>query len=315
MSEPLEGTIESGASMVTLPKAGLLEVFTTPEAIDPLLARIAEEARKLQADPYTEAGRKAIASMAFKVARTKTYLDGLGKDLVADMKELPKKVDASRKQVRDFLDALKDEVRQPLDQWEAEQARIAAERKAQEEAAALAKEIEFTHEIALLMNADFDRKKAEAAERYRIETQEREDQLRREGEERARREAQEAELRAQEAQQRAEAEAAAAEQRAREAEERAARAQKEADERAEQAAIEARQREQARQEAAARVEAEKKAAAERDMELRRSVNNEIVQALLALEAGLTEPQAKEIVKGLAQGRLPRVSIAYHQAAA
>lgn len=315
MSEPLEGTIETGGALVTVKPNTVMQVFTEGGHIEPMLEAIAEEVRKFKADPYTEAGRKAIASMAFKVARTKTYLDGLGKDLVADMKELPKKVDASRKVVRDFLDALKDEVRAPLDQWEAEQARIAAERKAAEDAVALAKEIEFTHEVALLLNADYDRKKAEAAqaaERARIE---REDQLRREGEERANREAQEREQAAREAQERAEREKAEAEQRAQEAEARAARAQKEAEERAEQAAVEARQREQARQEAAARAEAEKRAAAERDMELRRTVNNEIVQALLALEAGLTEPQAKEIVKGLAQGRLPRVSIAYHEAAA
>jgi hypothetical protein len=315
-TEVLTGTIEGEGGLVSLPQGvTLLQVFTEPERIDPLLARIAEEARKLQADPYTEAGRKAIASMAYKIARAKSHLDGLGKDLVAEMKELPKKVDASRKRMRDFCDELKDEVRKPLDDWEAEQERIAAERKAQEEAAALGKEILFIHEIALLQNAEFDRKKAEAAQAAEQARIEREDQLRREGEERATREAQEREQAAKEAQERAERQQAEAEQRAKDAEARAAQAQKEADERAEQAAIEARQREQDRQAALARAEAEKRAAAERDMELRRSVNNEIVQALLALEVGLTESQAKEIVKGLAQGRLPRVSIAYHQAAA
>lgn len=313
MNEALEGTIESTAALVTIKPNTVLQVFTEGGHIDPILQAIADEVRKFKADPYTEKGRKEIASMAFKVARTKTYLDGLGKDLVADMKELPKKVDASRKVVRDFLDALKDEVRQPLDQWEAEQERIAAERKAKEDAEALAKEIEFTHEIALLLNADYDRKKVEAAAAAEQARLEREDQLRREGEARARQEAQEREQAAKDAQERAERQQAEAEERAKDAEARAAQAKKEADDRAEQAAVEAQQRERARAEAVARAEAEAKAAKERDMEHRRKINGAILAAIVA--TGIPEDQAKELVKAMAQGKIPHVSIAYFEAAA
>ena len=313
MNEALEGTIESTAALVTIKPNTVLQVFTEGGHIDPILQAIADEVRKFKADPYTEKGRKESASMAFKVARTKTYLDGLGKDLVADMKELPKKVDASRKVVRDFLDALKDEVRQPLDQWEAEQERIAAERKAKEDAEALAKEIEFTHEIALLLNADYDRKKVEAAAAAEQARLEREDQLRREGEARARQEAQEREQAAKDAQERAERQQAEAEERAKDAEARAAQAKKEADDRAEQAAVEAQQRERARAEAVARAEAEAKAAKERDMEHRRKINGAILAAIVA--TGIPEDQAKELVKAMAQGKIPHVSIAYFEAAA
>ena len=327
LSEVLVGTLESSNGLVSVPQASILTVFTEQGVIDPLLSRIAEEARKLQADPATAKGREDIASMAYKVARTKTYLDGLGKDLVADMKELPKKVDASRKAMRDFLDALKDEVRQPLDQWEAEQARVEAERKAQEEAEAQAKEIEFTHEIALLLNADYDRKKVEAAQAAEKARLDREEQLRREGEERAKKEAddkakakQEAakrrEAEAKLAQERAEREQALAEQRAKDAEAAAARAQKESEERAEQAAIEATQRERARQEAALKAEAEAREAKERDVEHRRRVNNEIVQALLDAKIhGVTESVAKEMVKAIAQGKVAHLAISYWEAAA
>ena len=313
MNEALEGTIESTAALVTIKPNTVLQVFTEGGHIDPILQAIADEVRKFKADPYTEKGRKEIASMAFKVARTKTYLDGLGKDLVADMKELPKKVDASRKVVRDFLDALKDEVRQPLDQWEAEQERIAAERKAKEDAEALAKEVEFTHEIALLLNADYDRKKVEAAAAAEQARLEREDQLRREGEARARQEAQEREQAAKDAQERAERQQAEAEERAKDAEARAEQAKKEADDRAEQAAVEAQQRERARAEAVARAEAEAKAAKERDMEHRRKINGAILAAIVA--TGIPEDQAKELVKAMAQGKIPHVSIAYFEAAA
>jgi hypothetical protein len=43
--------------------------------------------------------------MAYKVARSKTALDDGGKKLVADLKQIPKKIDAERKRVRDPLDA------------------------------------------------------------------------------------------------------------------------------------------------------------------------------------------------------------------
>jgi flagellar motility protein MotE (MotC chaperone) len=70
--------------------------------------------------------------MAHKVARSKTYIDNAGKDLVAELKALPKQIDESRRVVRERLDALKDEVRRPLTEWEAEQERIAAEKPEEE---------------------------------------------------------------------------------------------------------------------------------------------------------------------------------------
>src|SRR3546814_10114176 len=78
-------------------------------------------------DVQTKKGRDAIASIAYKVAKSKTYLDGVGKELTDSAKELPKKIDATRKLVRDTLDAWKDEVRTPLTEWEqAEESRVAA---------------------------------------------------------------------------------------------------------------------------------------------------------------------------------------------
>lgn len=112
-------------------------------------------------DITTAKGRKEIASLAYKVAQTKTYLDGLGKDLVAELKEIPKLIDANRKTVRDRLDELKAKARQPLTDYEEEQARIKAE-EAKAAAEALAKQIESDHEIAILMDREFDRQREEA---------------------------------------------------------------------------------------------------------------------------------------------------------
>ena len=120
---PLEGVIitpEDPAGIVTLgPTAKPLDLFTSPTLVDGLLAAIRTEAlRDFTPDLSTATGRKAIASRAFRVTKTKTLLDGIGKDEVARLKELPRLVDAGRKTLRDSLDALADEVRKPLTEWE-----------------------------------------------------------------------------------------------------------------------------------------------------------------------------------------------------
>jgi len=103
--------------LVVIEKANIPALFING-GCDPVLKRIKEEAAKFVPDLATEPGRKAIGSFAHKIARSKTYIDGLGKDLVADIKQQVKVVDAERKKVRDELDALKESVRRPLTEWE-----------------------------------------------------------------------------------------------------------------------------------------------------------------------------------------------------
>ncbi|GHC72871.1 hypothetical protein GCM10007320_09060 [Pseudorhodoferax aquiterrae] len=106
------------------PLESVRQVFTTAKGLDPYLAHIRAELDKFEGDVSTKKGRDAIASMAYKVAKGKTALDNLGKDLVAEMKKEPALVDAERKRMRDLLDLWKDEIRQPLTDWEkAEEAR------------------------------------------------------------------------------------------------------------------------------------------------------------------------------------------------
>ena len=122
-----------------------MDVFTKRELITPLLEKIEHVATKETFDVSTDKGRKAIASMAYRVAQSKTYIESHGKELAAELKELPKLVDSNRKYVKDFLDALKDKVRKPLDEWEAEQESIKLKAK-----------IELDHEVALLDNIEWE---------------------------------------------------------------------------------------------------------------------------------------------------------------
>ncbi|CAB3959416.1 hypothetical protein LMG7053_05914 [Achromobacter ruhlandii] len=106
------------------PAETALDVYSKPGGLDPWLDKIRAEVTGHAPDLKTKKGRDAIASLAFKVRKVKTALDGIGKEQVDRLKEIPKKIDAERKRMRETLDALADEVRAPLDQWEqAEEAR------------------------------------------------------------------------------------------------------------------------------------------------------------------------------------------------
>lgn len=117
---------ESGTpELVTIPHETAFQVFTTEGAIQPYLTQIRAVIDNFTADVSTAKGRKEIASVAYKVAQAKTYIENIGKDLAAEAKEIPKKIDACRKLARDTLDTWKDEVRKPLTDWEAaEDARV-----------------------------------------------------------------------------------------------------------------------------------------------------------------------------------------------
>ena len=104
--------------LVLIPQEKALDVFKTANGLDPYLQEIRKEIDSFIPDITTEKGRKEVASMAFKVAKSKTALDEIGKNLVAELKEVPKLIDAERKRMRELLDSWKDEVRKPLTDFE-----------------------------------------------------------------------------------------------------------------------------------------------------------------------------------------------------
>lgn len=106
-------------------------VFGTPGGVDAILEKIRRQARALDADISTPAGRKAIASLAYKVARSKSLLDQMGKELGLANYNAWKAITAERARIETELDALRDDVRKPLTAWEdAEKARVAGHERA-----------------------------------------------------------------------------------------------------------------------------------------------------------------------------------------
>jgi hypothetical protein len=114
-------------SLVVIQPTDVRAFFVESKNIDSILTEIETLANDFTPDVTTLKGRKLIGSQAYAVARTKTFIDGLGKELVDAEKEIPKRIDATRKRVRDFCDELQARVRKPLTDYEnAEKSRVAA---------------------------------------------------------------------------------------------------------------------------------------------------------------------------------------------
>ena len=321
---------ESTELVIVEPK-NALTVFTAPDEIEAILLKVEQEVGSFVPDVSTKKGRDAIGSLGLKIAKTKTYLDGLGKDLVDEYKEIPKKIDANRKTVRDRLDALKTKTLKPREEWEAEQENIR-----------LAKLAEADHEIALLMNEKFDRDAADAkAEAERIQ-KEHEERIAKEAVEKARLEAEataqrerdaalqrEADLKAQaalaeanriaaekkaeqdriDAANKAEADRLAAAQKAeREKQEAIAAEQLKAKQEADRIQREAKQKEDARLAEEKRI-ADEAAARAADVAHRKTIGTAIVNALTS-HAGLTREQAIATLTALKDGNIPHTTIHY-----
>ena len=322
----------TGLSIVIEAK-NALAVFTQPDHIESILQQVEKEVNSFVPDVSTKKGRDAIASLGLKVAKTKTYLDGLGKDLVTEYKEVPKKIDASRKTVRDRLDALKEKVLLPKLEYEAEQERIAAEaayaamwQEAHEMDASITAERlvkkESDHEMALLMNDAFDRTQADKkAEDERLQ-KERDDRIAAEAAAKVKRDADLAAQQEREASARREAElklqaeqaerdrvalALKAEQdkkdaiakAEREKQDAIAAEQRKAQQEAERVQREAKQKEDARLAEEKRI-ADEAAARAANIEHQKTINNQVIDILT--KAGISPECAKECVIAIARNQ-------------
>ena len=123
MSKEKETVEEVSFDLVLSDAAKLdpIELFQ-PKIISGIVKVITSHVTEFEPDTTTAKGRKEIASFASKVSKSKTFLDGIGKELVGGWKAKAKVIDAERKTMRDALDDLKVTARKPLTDWEEEQA-------------------------------------------------------------------------------------------------------------------------------------------------------------------------------------------------
>lgn len=322
-----------------------IEFFTDPAKVDAVLAEVRRQASAFQADVSSPRGRKAIASVAYAIARTKTSLDNAGKALVDKQKEIPKKIDAGRKTIRDSLDALQETVRSPLTAWEkdeedrinaikqslAEIEAVIADHSEQSAAAIRAKldemirmsisdqlygdmvdlardaqERAVDHLTARLAAAE--KREADGAELQRLRAADAA-RVKKEREEAAAREQQEREAQiAREAAERAATEAAAKVAAAEKAAADASERERAAIAHAANVAQETEARIKREAEEAAAREAAETAARERDVAHKKTINRAAVAALVG--GGVDEKTAKIVITMIAKGYVPAVSISY-----
>ncbi|HBB6760721.1 TPA: hypothetical protein JD366_004660 [Citrobacter amalonaticus] len=305
-------------------------VLYSAGGLNSFLEQIRELAKEVP-DVTTKKGRDRIGSLARMVGSSKTAIEKPGREYLKRLKEAVKPAEEELRVFTRECDAIRDAILKPRDEWEAEQERIKAEQAmnamhaealVMNENIDLQRAIQFEadHEMALLMNKDFDREREEQRRQAEQAQRERDERLKQEAAEQARRDA--------EAMHKAEIEAAArreAEEKARaelaerqrvEAEQRAAREKQEAEARAERekaAAVEA-ERLKARQAEEKRLAEEKRIADEQakreaDVKHRKTVGTNIVNAITS-HTSLTREQAIEVLTALKDNLIPCAKIHY-----
>lgn len=146
---PVEAPADAAPPSTDLTIQAPAQTFQVSGGVLAVLAKIETEARARVAglDASTEKGRKQIASVAYKVAQSKTALDTAGKNLTQEWHQSINRVNEDRRLLRERLDALKEEIRRPVTAFEErEKARIAAHEAALADLAALAETTGLTAE-------------------------------------------------------------------------------------------------------------------------------------------------------------------------
>lgn len=111
-------------SVIVVDQERLQAFFADGKNLDEAYARIEKMAKGLVADVSTKEGVSQIKSCARQIASAKTKIDNLGKQVVAELKELPKVIDANRRNLREKLEALQAEIRRPVTEIEEREAEI-----------------------------------------------------------------------------------------------------------------------------------------------------------------------------------------------
>lgn len=124
-----EVTIESVLERVQADGAAA-RAINEPDFLKKILADADAAVKAAPVDLKTQKGRKAVASVAAKVASIKTTIDAAGKGICDEWNAKIDKINAIRRPVRKELDALKAKARKPLDEWEQAEAARKAELEA-----------------------------------------------------------------------------------------------------------------------------------------------------------------------------------------
>ncbi len=99
-------------------------IFLDKQNFVPMLHQVKLIARGLVADPTTKEGASQRKALSRKIGSLKTAIEAEGRKVAAALKEKPKIIDATRKEVKDTLEILQVELLKPLKEIEARQNEI-----------------------------------------------------------------------------------------------------------------------------------------------------------------------------------------------
>lgn len=111
-------------------KPELMEMYSQKGGMKPVLDRLKEVAMDFTVDLSTQKGRDLVASQAYAVSKSKTFLENLGKEITQDWREKTTRVNSTKNDIKAFCDELRDEIRKPLTEYEALEKKKVAELKA-----------------------------------------------------------------------------------------------------------------------------------------------------------------------------------------
>lgn len=115
-AEQVEQTEETNIALLMESNPGI--VITEPKALALLYEHIDNKIMLQVPDLTTDKGRKAIASLAHTIARTKTAVEGAAKKMTEEYRRLTGEVNTKRNEVVAKLQEKQDLARRPLDEWE-----------------------------------------------------------------------------------------------------------------------------------------------------------------------------------------------------
>ncbi len=109
--------------VVAVKPSFIVDAFKTDEGVDQMIAMVKEEIAKHPVDVSTAKAREERISLAAKVTRTKTAVDGRWKDFTDALRAQLAPLDFRRKKFREAMDEIKAETRKPVTEWEEKEAK------------------------------------------------------------------------------------------------------------------------------------------------------------------------------------------------
>lgn len=110
---PLSVNMDRGDVQCTSIEAAR-QIFLTPNGLDPLVSMIENDARGLVVDVLTKEGRKQLEDQGAWLKRVIKRLQEFKTNIVAPIKEEPKRIDAAEKAARDYLMNVHADIMRPL---------------------------------------------------------------------------------------------------------------------------------------------------------------------------------------------------------